>query len=195
MVSGHLQGALLTALARLTGARRVLEVGTFTGYSALCFARGLPPADGDGDGGGGGGGRVVTLEVDAEAAAVARKNFENDPHGLKVQLKHGKALDIFPELVASKEQYDIIFIDGDKKKYIEYYDLILQNGLLSKGGIILADNVLYKGGVIPHQTSEEAGEEFSFSEDKKEKRQQKIAESLHAFNKHVKADKRTEQVL
>mmetsp|Transcript_32189 Transcript_32189/g.42442 ORF Transcript_32189/g.42442 Transcript_32189/m.42442 type:complete len:786 (-) Transcript_32189:326-2683(-) len=181
MVSGHLQGRILTMLTKLTGAKNVLEIGTFTGYSALCFAEALPED-----------GVVTTIEIDEKVADIAEDNFKtHEESWKKIDLRRGRALDILDQLIQEKTQYDIIFIDGDKKKYSEYYDIIFKKGLLKKTGIVLADNVLYKGGVI--EFDEDSAVELST--DKKEKRQQKIAQSLHSFNQHVKEDTETEQVI
>jgi caffeoyl-CoA O-methyltransferase len=132
MVVGPLEGAFLKMMVRLAGARRVLEIGTFTGYSALCFAEALP-ADG----------RVVTCEIDERSAAVARRYFARSPQGGKVEIKMGPALETL-RIVSGP--FDLIFIDADKANYVNYYRRALE--LVSASGAILIDNVLWSGDVL-----------------------------------------------
>jgi caffeoyl-CoA O-methyltransferase len=132
MLVGPLEGGFLHLMARLVRAERVLEIGMFTGYSALCFAEALPVH-----------GRVVTCEVDEESAAVARRFFAQSPHGAKIEIRMGPALETMADLTGS---FDVIFIDADKQNYVNYYRRALE--LLSPRGVILIDNVLWDGQVL-----------------------------------------------
>lgn len=132
MLVGPLEGGFLHLMARLVRAERVLEIGMFTGYSALCFAEALPVH-----------GRVVTCEVDEESAAVARRFFAQSPHGAKIEIRMGPALETMADLAGS---FDVIFIDADKQNYVNYYRRALE--LLSPRGVILIDNVLWDGQVL-----------------------------------------------
>lgn len=132
MLVGPLEGAFLHMMTRVVQARRVLEIGMFTGYSALCFAEAL--ADD---------GRVVTCEIDQEAAAVARRYFAQSPHGQKIEVRMGPALET---MAALDGPCDLIFIDADKVNYVNYYRRARE--LLSPRGLILIDNVLWGGDVL-----------------------------------------------
>jgi len=127
---GTLESQFLKMQAMIKGAKKVLDVGTFTGMSAIAFAEGLP-ADG----------RVVTVEFDEKVAAVAKKAIDQSTVKDKIELHVRKAGDLLRELQSRGEQFDIIFLDADKENYLEYYDLAMA-GLLAKDGIILADNSL-----------------------------------------------------
>lgn len=139
MLVGPLEGAFLKMMTQLVGATRVLEIGMFTGYSALCFAEALP-ADG----------RVITCEVDESSAALGRKYFAKCPHGRKIEIRLGPALDTMRELSGS---FDVIFIDADKVNYLNYYRRALD--LLSPTGVILIDNVLWDGDVLKQPPPDE----------------------------------------
>ena len=132
MLSGHVQGKLLEFMSRLIKPHRVLEIGTFTGYSAICLSKGLAE-----------GGCLHTIELRQEDAATARKNFNLAGISDQIILHTGNALDIIPFL---NETWDMVFIDADKVKYKEYYQLVLPN--VRKGGLIIADNVLFHGQVL-----------------------------------------------
>jgi caffeoyl-CoA O-methyltransferase len=132
MIVGPLEGAFLHMIAGLTGASRVLEIGMFTGYSALCFAEALPPD-----------GTVITCEVDESYAAVARRYFVQSPHGAKIDIRMGPALETMHRLTGP---FDVVFIDADKQNYVNYYRRALE--LLSPHGVILIDNVLWDGDVL-----------------------------------------------
>ncbi|MBI4002320.1 MAG: class I SAM-dependent methyltransferase [Nitrospira defluvii] len=132
MLVGPLEGAFLHMMTRLVQATRVLEIGMFTGYSALCFAEALPEQ-----------GRVITCDVDEESAAVARRFFAQSPHGSKIEIRMGPALETMAGL---KGPFDLIFIDADKLNYLHYYRRALE--LLSPRGVILIDNVLWDGEVL-----------------------------------------------
>lgn len=132
MLVGPLAGAFLHMMARLVQATRVLEIGMFTGYSALCFAEALPEQ-----------GRVTTCDVDEKSSAVARRFFAQSPHGRKIEIRMGPALETMAELTGP---YDLIFIDADKLNYVNYYRRAME--LLSPRGVILVDNVLWDGDVL-----------------------------------------------
>jgi caffeoyl-CoA O-methyltransferase len=132
MVVGPLEGAFLKVMAQMVRAGHVLEIGTFTGYSALCLAEALPET-----------GRVLTCEVDPDAAAIARKYFAKSPHGNKIELRMGPALETLRSL---NGPFDLIFIDADKGNYLNYYRRALE--LVGETGVILIDNVLWSGDVL-----------------------------------------------
>lgn len=132
MVVGPLEGAFLKMMTQVIGAKRVLEIGMFTGYSALCFAEALPKD-----------GIVITCEIDDEAAALARTYFARSPHGRKIGIRMGPALDTMRSLSGP---FDLIFIDADKTNYVNYYRRALD--LISPSGMILIDNVLWDGEVL-----------------------------------------------
>lgn len=130
------QGKLLHLLARMVGARRVLEIGTLGGYSTLWLARALPP-----------GGRVVTLEADPRHAAVARANFERAGLADRIELRLGRALDALPRLEAEAQgPFDLVFLDADKPNHAAYLAGALR--LARPGSVIVADNVVREGAVI-----------------------------------------------
>ncbi len=135
MLSGHVQGKLLEAISLLLRPKRVLEIGTFTGYSALCLAKGLAE-----------GGQLHTIELRQEDADTSQRNFNLSNARDKIFLHVGNALDIIPAL---NETWDIVFIDADKVSYIQYYQLVLPK--LKSGGVILADNVLFHGEVLEEE--------------------------------------------
>ena len=139
MIVGPLEGAFLKMMAQLVQAANVLEIGMFTGYSALCFAEALPAN-----------GRVLTCEVDEEAAALARKYFARSPIGNKIEIRMGPALDTMRHLTGS---FDLIFIDADKLNYVNYYRRSLD--LLSPQGVMLIDNVLWDGDVLKQPPPDE----------------------------------------
>lgn len=132
MCSGHLQGRLLKILTQLCSPKLALELGTFTGYSALCIAEGLP-ADG----------KLITIEVDDELEDFIRGQFEKTPIGEKIELRIGPALEICREF--DDESVDLIFIDANKREYPAY--LKEAERILRKGGLIIADNTLWSGHV------------------------------------------------
>ena len=132
MLSGHVQGKVLELFSKMIAPKRILEIGTFTGFSALCLAKGLP-ADG----------KLVTIELREEDAATAKKNFAKAVMEQQIELLVGDALQIIPTL---QESWDLVFIDADKVNYINYYELTLLS--LKSGGWILADNVFFHGEVL-----------------------------------------------
>ena len=131
MLSGHVQGKVLEMISCMIKPQRILEIGTFTGFSALCLAKGLQP-----------GGQLHTIEIREEDAATAKKYFDK-ANVNTIALHLGDAREIIPAL---NEQWDLVFIDADKVGYIDYYELTLP--ALKKGGFILADNVFFHGEVL-----------------------------------------------
>ena len=137
MASGHLQGRMLKMFVRMIRPKRILEIGTYSGYSALCMAEGLPEE-----------GRLYTFEINDEQEDFTRPWLEGSPYGSKINFYIGDALQLVPKLGLT---FDMAFVDGDKRKYIDYYEMILP--LLSEGGYIIADNTLWDGHVLedhPH---------------------------------------------
>lgn len=137
MISGHVQGRLLEMIVRMLRPRRILEIGTFTGYSALSMAAGLDQ-----------GGVIDTCEVDDELQEMAASFFDRSPHGGKIVQHIGSALDIVPRLGGV---YDLVFIDGDKREYPAYYRMLMGDDtgrpLVRSGAFLLADNILWSGKV------------------------------------------------
>jgi caffeoyl-CoA O-methyltransferase len=132
MLSGHVQGKLLEMISGMIQPEKVLEIGTFTGFSALCLAKGLKQ-----------GGKLHTIELREEDAKTANAYFIKAGAEDKIELHIGDALEIIPSI---KETWDLVFIDADKVSYIDYYELVLPR--TKKGGWILADNVLFHGEVL-----------------------------------------------
>jgi len=132
MLSGHVQGKVLELFSKMIAPKRILEIGTFTGFSALCLAKGLQA-----------GGKLVTLELREEDAATAKNYFAKAGMEDSIQLLTGDALQIIPTL---QENWDLVFIDADKVNYINYYELTLPS--VKSGGWILADNVFFHGEVL-----------------------------------------------
>lgn len=161
MLSGEVQGQFLSMLSCMKKPLHILEIGTFTGYSALCLAKGLDAN-----------GKLHTIENRTEDAQTAHHYFTQSNYAHQIELHIGDAKEIIPTL---QQQFDLIFIDADKTGYIEYYELVVPK--LAKGGIIIADNVLFHGEVLDNPISG------------------KNAIAIHAFNEHVNNDPRTSQVL
>ena len=132
MLSGHLQGRVLSMLSKMIRPNAILEIGTYTGYSALCLAEGLSAH-----------GTLLTIDKNIELYDRANAYFSESEFASKIRMLKGNALTIVPDL---KQKWDLIFIDADKENYQKYYDLTLPN--LNKGGFIIADNVLWSGKVI-----------------------------------------------
>jgi caffeoyl-CoA O-methyltransferase len=153
-----IEGRFLKMLVRLTGARTVLEIGMFTGYSALMMAEGLPDD-----------GRLITCEVDPKAEAIARRYFSESPHGHKITIRMGPALETIKTLSGS---LDLVFIDADKANYSKYYEASLP--LLRPGGLIVADNVLWSGKVLDPKDADD--------------------HAIVAFDRMVQSDPRVENV-
>ncbi|MBI3615482.1 MAG: class I SAM-dependent methyltransferase [Candidatus Omnitrophica bacterium] len=137
MQVGHLEGSFLRLLMRIARAKRVLEIGTFTGYSALAMAEGLPT-----------GGRLITCDINPDTTKIAKAYWAKSPHGKKIQLRLGHAAQTIQRL---KGPFDAVFIDADKENYIRYWELCVPK--IRKGGILLADNTLWGGRVLRPQDS------------------------------------------
>jgi predicted O-methyltransferase YrrM len=139
MLSGHLQGQILGMVSCMVKPKHILEIGTFTGYSALCLAKGLAE-----------GGQLHTIEIDDELESIAQKYFNKSGMGNRIVQHIGDARLIIPEL---NQLFDLVFIDADKREYCEYYKLVFPH--LRVGGFILADNILWNGKVIDPEAAEE----------------------------------------
>lgn len=139
MLTGPIEGSFLRLMVQITGAKSILEIGMFTGYSALSMAEGLP-ADGT----------VTTLEINPKCIHFAKKYFDKSEHGKKITVKEGPALESLAEL---KGPFDLVFIDADKGNYKNYYEAVLPK--LKSGGIILIDNVLWSGAVLDPKTEDD----------------------------------------
>lgn len=159
MLSSPAQGMLLQTLVASLRARRVLEIGMFTGFSALMMAEALPDD-----------GSLITCDIDPDAIAIARSFFERSPHGHKIEVREGPAIDTLKTLDGP---FDFVFIDADKGGYIAYYEAALP--LLSPGGLIAVDNVLWSGRVLDPQTDDDR--------------------AIVDFNRHVAGDDRVTQVI
>lgn len=164
MISGHIQGRLMEMIVRMLRPQRILEIGTFTGYSALCMAAGLPE-----------GGIIDTCEVDDELEMMILSFFERSEHQSKIRLHIGSALEIAPKL---GECYDLVFVDGDKREYTAYYNMLFEHGLVRSGSWIMADNILWYGKVVEPVA-----------------RGDKQTQAIIDFNRHVAEDERVENVI
>jgi len=143
MLTGPVEGTFLRMLVQVTGARRVLEIGTFTGYSALSMVPALPDD-----------GQLITCEIDPEHARIAQSFFDRSPHGKRISLRLAPALDTINRLPA-EDPFDFVFIDADKENYQNYYEAVLPR--LRPGGLIAADNTLWSGRVLdPKEKSDHA---------------------------------------
>lgn len=167
MLSGHVEGAFLAFLVRATGARRVLEVGMFTGYAALAMAEALPA---------GPGAEVVALELDPRAVAVAREGFAGSPAGVRIRVEEGPASSSLERLAAAGERFDLVFVDADKGGYAGYLDQLLAGDLLAPGAVVAVDNTLLQGEPWAESPSVNGA-------------------AIAAFNDHVAADPGWERVL
>ncbi len=159
MQVGHLEGHFLRLMVKVSKAKRILEIGTFTGYSALAMAEGLPA-----------GGKLITCDIDPKNTRIAKEHWKKSPHGKKIELKLGPAVETIKKL---KGAFDMVFIDADKNNYIQYWELCVPR--VKRGGFLLADNVLWSGRVL----------------NPKEESDRHIA----AFNRRVARDKRVETVM
>ena len=165
MLSGHIQGRILSMFSHMIKPKNVLEIGTYTGYSAICFAEGMQE-----------GGKLITLDHNAELETMAKSYWEKAGISDKIELKVGEALDIIPTLDPDL-RYDLVFIDADKENYSNYFDLIIDK--VNPGGYIIADNVLWSGKV----TNED------------EVKNDLNTRSLDEYNKKIHNDSRVENVL
>lgn len=132
MLSGHLQGFWLTLLAKMIQSKFIVEIGTYTGYSAICLAKGLTEK-----------GKLITIDVNEETESIARKYFKKSGLENKIELITKDAKDVLPSI---NETIDMVFIDADKRNYSMYYDLIIDK--VKSGGLIIADNVLWSGKIL-----------------------------------------------
>ena len=132
MLSGHVQGRILSMVSKMIQPKSILEIGTYTGYSALCLAEGLAP-----------GGKLTTIDINVELEPRVRSYFAESSFDNQIDYVLGNALEIIPKL---NETFDLVFIDADKINYSQYYDMIFDN--LVAGGFVIADNVLWSGKVI-----------------------------------------------
>ena len=132
MLSGHIQGRVLSMLSKMIQPKVILEIGTFTGYSAICLAEGLTKD-----------GKLITIDINDELEGMVRRFVQRSDYGSQIDVRIGKALEIIPLL---NETYDLVFIDADKENYSAYYDLVLDR--VRPGGFIIADNVLWSGKVL-----------------------------------------------
>lgn len=162
MASGHLQGRMLKMFVKMIRPKQILEIGTYSGYSALCLAEGLEE-----------GGMLHTFEINDEQEDFTRPWLERSPYTDKIKFYIGDALEWIPRLGVT---FDLAFVDGDKRKYIEYYEMVL--AYLSQGGYIIADNTLWDGHVLEQAHSNDY---------------QTIG--IQAFNDYVAKDERVEKVI
>ena len=162
MLSGHLQGKVLEMLSKMIQPKTILEIGTFTGYSAICLAKGLREN-----------GKIYTIEIDDELEQMAGKYFKKADISDKVVQIIGSALEAIPKI---NETFDLVFLDADKREYIEYYNLVFDR--INPGGYIIADNVFWSGKVL--------------SEPKPDDEQTK---GVIEFNAMIKNDSRVEKVI
>jgi caffeoyl-CoA O-methyltransferase len=139
MLTGPLEGAFLCLMTKVASAKHVLEIGMFTGYSALSMAAGLP-ADGT----------LTTLEIDSDCIAIAKKYFDQSEHGKKIRVVEGAGLNSLKKLDGP---FDLVFIDADKTNYKNYYEAVLPK--MPSGGVILVDNVLWSGHVLDPKTDDD----------------------------------------
>ena len=160
MISGHLQGKILELFVKMLRPKTILEIGTYTGYSGICMARGLAE-----------GGKLITLDINDELETMVRGFFEESGLASQIDYRLGNALDIIPSL---EGPFDLVFIDADKFNYSSYYDLVIDK--MPSGGIILADNVLWSGKVLPEGR----------------KKLDKDTEAILEFNRKVHQDSRVE---
>ncbi|KAI9267944.1 O-methyltransferase [Phascolomyces articulosus] len=181
MMIAETQGKMLHQLIKLLGVSRILEIGTFTGYSTLAMASAL---HGDND-------RLVTLERDPKPQALAKKYIKRLELEDRIDFRLGPAMESLVAIAEERprDQYDLVFIDADKKGYIPYYDFVMNNNLLSDRGIIVADNVLFFGQV--HRIAGYQDDDTA----KGSKNIRKKAKYAHEFNKHVLDDSRVQVVI
>lgn len=162
MLSGHMQGRFLSFISKLVQPKFILEIGTYTGYSALCLSEGLVQA-----------GKLMTIDPNEETNLFAKRYFDASAFSNQIELVQGQALDIIPNL---KTPIDLVFIDADKKNYLNYYKAVIDK--VRSGGLIIADNVLWSGKVLDDVTKMDV--------------ETKI---IHEFNTFVSTDERVEHLL
>ena len=162
MISGQLQGRLLSMFSKMLKPERILEIGTFTGYSAICLAEGLAENC-----------KVITIDKNEELEDMVRRYISESGLDQKIDFRIGEATEIIAGL---EEEFDLVFIDADKINYLQYFELTLPK--VRKGGIVIADNVLWSGKVV-----------------KNDKKSDPETESLKDFNDRIQKDSRVENVL
>ena len=162
MLSGHLQGRFLSFITKLQQPKFIIEIGTYTGYSALCLAEGLAEN-----------GKLISIDVNEETSAFAKSFIQKTELANKIELVLGDAKEYIPKIT---EIIDLVFIDADKKNYLNYYHLVIDK--LSKGGLIIADNVLWSGKITMPESEMD-----------------KETLALHQFNQFVQQDERVENIL
>lgn len=162
MLSGHLQGAFLSFISKLIKPDYILEIGTFTGYSALCLAKGLSEK-----------GKLITMDINPETAILAKSFFDRSVYKSKIDFRIDNALTLMPVL---PNDIDLVFIDADKCNYSLYYDLVFDK--MNKGGVIMADNVLWSGKILDLVANTD-----------------RDTLALQAFNEKIAKDNRVEKVM
>ena len=162
MLSGHLQGKILEMISKMIRPEKILEIGTYTGYSAICLAKGLTEK-----------GILHTIEINDELEEIITKYIQKSGLQNQINVHFGNALKIIPTI---NELFDLVFIDGDKREYLAYYELVLN--YLKPGGFILADNVLWSGKVIELETPDD-----------------EYTKGIFDFNDFLKTDNRVEKVI
>lgn len=167
MLSGHIEGQTLKMFVSMTKAKRILEIGMFTGYSALAMAEALP-ADGD----------IIACEVDEYVSEFAKECFKISEHGSKIKVKTAPAIETLNQLIADGETFDLVFIDADKPGYVDYFNLLIETELLAKDGFICVDNTLLQGQPYLSPETRTAN-----------------GEAIAKFNQTVTQDPRVEQVI
>lgn len=162
MLSGHIQGRVLSMISHMVQPQRILEIGTYTGYSALCMAEGMVAN-----------GQLITLDINEELEERVRGYFDESDYAHLMDYRIGNAIDLIPTLDGT---FDMVFIDADKKNYINYYNLVFDK--VRSGGFIIADNVLWSGKVV-----------------QPEKKIDKDTQAILDFNRWVQEDQKVENVL
>lgn len=161
MLSGHVQGRLLSLISKMVRPRNVLEIGTYTGYSALCLAEGLHVD-----------GKLITIDVNEELRERVQGYFNDSDFKDQIDYRIGDAMELIPTLDCT---WDLVFIDADKKNYLNYYNLVIEN--MNPGGIILADNILWSGKVLDPEAKD------------------RETELLRKYNQVIHEDPRVENIL
>jgi len=162
MLSGHFQGRVLAMLSKLVRPQAILEIGTYTGYATLCLAEGLPKS-----------GLIHTVDHNEELRSLQQKYFDKSPYSTQIKAYTGDALGVIPQI---KTQFDLVFIDADKKNYSNYFDAVIEK--MNPGGIIISDNVLWSGKVLKEAEAKDIDTQV-----------------LKAYNKRLKEDARIETVV
>ncbi|WGH27067.1 MAG: O-methyltransferase [Candidatus Shikimatogenerans bostrichidophilus] len=160
IISDNLQGRFLSIISKIKNPKYILEIGTFIGYSTLCLSEGLKKN-----------GLLITIEKNKKYIYYAKNNFKNTKYNKNIKILYGKALNIIPKL---KNKFDIVFIDADKINYNKYFDLIINK--INKNGIIIVDNVLWKGKII--------NKKLDF-----------LSQKIYNFNKKIKNCKKIENII